>query len=152
MARNFKNLLNIEPYSENKRNILDIWVKWDSNYADYIEKTFTLQPKCLFKNKKLIYCLAYISCSYDFKGHGWNDNVFNHHITDNRDIDGLYEILSDYDFMAYSDWGLCHSLYGLEIIYYDGNRNSWDVSFDKIIHEFVGMTYNDICKTINSIE
>lgn len=130
---------------------LSIWVQWDSNDADYIEKTFEISPKVLFENEKLIYCLAYASCPFDFKGHEWNDAAFNHHITENVDIDGLEEILSDNGFMAYSDWGPCHSLYGLEIIYYDENGIPWNITFNNIIKKFEKMTYDEICKTINSI-
>ena len=86
--KDFRDLLTIKPKgSEGLKNRLKVWMKWDSNDADYIERTDIMDPQQLFGNKKLIYCLAYITERYNFKGHDWNDYVFQHHIPDNEDID-----------------------------------------------------------------
>lgn len=149
----FRGLLTIKPKEENTlKNRLKVWMKWDSNDADYIERTEEMDPEVLFKNKKLIYCLAYITCNYNFKGHGWNDDVFNHRIPDNKDIDDLEDILADGDFIVYSDWGTCHSCEDLEITYYDKDGEPWDISFDAIYKEWENMTYEEICEHINSIK
>lgn len=149
----YKDLVTVTPKKkENLKNILDVWMRWDSNDGDYIEKTERMNADILFNNKKLIYCLAYISCKYDFKGHSWNDNVFGHHITNNRDIDGLGSILRDNNFAVYCDWGMCHSSYGLRITYYDEEGTPWIVNFEDIIKRWEKMSYNEICKQINSIE
>ncbi len=152
METDYRNLLNIkEDKRENPKNTLKVWVEWDSNDADYIEKTTTMKPERLFGNKKLIYCLAYASCPYDFKGHEWNDAAFCHHITYNYDIEDLCSIISDNDFMAYSDWGDCHTLCNMEIIYYDDNGTPFLVTFDDIIEQFSEMSYEEICDFINEI-
>lgn len=149
----YKDLLTINPKTDNSlKNTLDVWMKWDSNDADYIEKTERMNPECLFNNKKLIYCLAYITFNYNFKGHGWNDAAFWHHITENKNIKGLCSILSDYDFAVYCEWGMCHSCYGLRITYYDENGNPWDVNFNDIHKRWKNMSYKEICNEINSIE
>jgi hypothetical protein len=96
--------------------------------------------------------LAYITTPYDFKGHDWNDDVFEHHIPDNEDIEGLEDILADNDFMVYSDWGSCHSCEGIEITYYDENETPFEITFDDIHKEFEKMTYEEICEKINSLE
>ena len=149
--KDFRELLTIKPKgSEGLKNRLKVWMKWDSNDADYIERTDIMDPQELFSNKKLIYCLAYITLPYNFKGHKWNDNVFRHHITNNTDIEYLEDILSENNFMVYSDWGACHSCYGLEIIYYDENETPFEITFDDIHKEFEKMTYEEICNKINS--
>lgn len=149
----YKNLVTIIPKKdEDLKNVLDVWMEWDSNDGDYIEKTKYMNPELLFNNKKLIYCLAYISCDYDFKGHDWNDAAFNHHITENRDINGLRSILADNNFAVYCDWGMCHSSYGLGITYYDENGKPWVINFDDIIKKWENMSYEEICNEINSIE
>ena len=52
----FRNLLTIKPQKPiKKKNVLEIWMKWDSNDADYIEKTDEMDPEVLFGCKKLIY-------------------------------------------------------------------------------------------------
>ena len=103
--KDFRNLLTIKPKKAGKKtNILEVWMKWDSNDADYIEQTIKMNPEVLFDNKKLIYCLAYITLLYDFKGHDWNDAAFKHHVSDNCDIDNLIEVLVENDFMIYTDW------------------------------------------------
>lgn len=150
--KDFRELLTIKPKgSDGLKNRLKVWMKWDSNDADYIERTDIMDPQELFSNKKLIYCLAYITLPYNFKGHKWNDNVFRHHITNNTDIEYLEDILSENDFMVYSDWGACHSCYGLEIIYYDENETPFEITFDDIHKEFEKMTYEEICNKINSL-
>lgn len=150
--KDFRELLTIKPKgSEGLKDKLKVWMKWDSNDADYIERTDIMDPQELFSNKKLIYCLAYITLPYNFKGHKWNDNVFRHHITNNTDIEYLEDILSENDFMVYSDWGACHSCYGLEIIYYDENETPFEITFDDIHKEFEKMTYEEICNKINSL-
>lgn len=150
--KDFRELLTIKPKgSEGLKNRLKVWMKWDSNDADYIERTDIMNPQELFSNKKLIYCLAYITLPYNFKGHKWNDNVFRHHITNNTDIEYLEDILSENNFMVYSDWGACHSCYGLEIIYYDENETPFEITFDDIHKEFEKMTYEEICNKINSL-
>ena len=150
--KDFRELLTIKPKgSDGLKNRLKVWMKWDSNDADYIERTDIMDPQELFSNKKLIYCLAYITLPYNFKGHKWNDNVFRHHITNNTDIEYLEDILSENNFMVYSDWGACHSCYGLEIIYYDENETPFEITFDDIHKEFEKMTYEEICNKINSL-
>ena len=150
--KDFRELLTIKPKgSEGLKNRLKVWMKWDSNDADYIERTDIMNPQELFSNKKLIYCLAYITLPYNFKGHKWNDNVFRHHITNNTDIEYLEDILSENNFMVYSDWGACHSCYGLGIIYYDENETPFEITFDDIHKEFEKMTYEEICNKINSL-
>lgn len=149
----YKNLVTISPkQDEDLKNVLDVWMEWDSNDGDYIEKTERMNPELLFNNKKLIYCLAYISCNYDFKGHDWNDAAFKHHITENRDIDGLRSILADNDFAVYCDWGMCHSCSGLCITYYDEDGKPWNINFKHIHEAWEQMTYKEICDFINSIE
>lgn len=149
----YKNLLTITPKkNENLQNILKVWMEWDSNDGDFIEKTTTLCPEVLFNNKKLIYCLAYITESFNFKGHKWNAAAFGHHITENRDIIGLETILAENDFAVYSDWGMCHSSYGLGITYYDENGTPWNINFSDIHKKWETMSYEEICNEINSIE
>ena len=151
--KDYRNLLSITPQKPTeKKNILEVWMEWDSNDGDYIEKTEEMSPSVLFGNKKLIYCLAYITLPYNFKGHDWNDSAFCHHVTENSDIDGLDDIIEDNDFMAYSDWGACHSCCGLEITYWDENGKPFDVGFGDIYERWKKMTYEEICKEINDIE
>ena len=149
----YRNLLNIKPLSPTRyKNILQVWVEWDSNDADYIEKSIDIEPKTLFGCKKLIYCLAYATLPHDFKGHGWNDAVFCHHITENKDIDNLEDIIFENDFGCSTDCGRCHTLSDLSIAYYDENGNPFNITFTDIHKRWENMSYEDICKEINEIE
>ena len=151
--KDYRDLLNITPQSPStKKNILEVWMKWDSNDADYIERTEEMGPEVLFTNKKLIYCLAYITLPYDFKGADWNDAAFCHGIPYNTDIEGLCDILADNDFMVYSDLGECHSCKELEITYYDEKGKPFNVEFKDIYKRWMKMTYKEICKEINEIK
>ena len=128
----------------------------DSNDADYIERTEEMQPDDLFYNKKLIYCLAYVTtkkCA-DVKSiwEHHNDPVFGKYVPENEDVENLRDILADYDFMVYSDWGDCHTYENIKITYFDENRKEFNVTFDTIHKQFEKMTHKEICDLINSIE
>ena len=148
----YRNLLTIKPSSPKQlKNILEVWTEWDSNDADYIEKSVEIDPKILFENKKLIYCLAYINLPYDFKGHDWNDSAFSHHITMNGDIDDLENIIFRNDFGCSCEYGYCHSCECLQITYYDENGKQFDINFSDIHKRWENMSYEEICNEINSI-
>lgn len=153
MGENCKDLLTIKPQEISiKKNVLDIWVEWDCNDGDLIERSFSILPEKLFNNKKLIYCLAYITLPYNFKGHDWNDAAFAHQVLDNYDIENLGDIIIENDFMCYTDWGACHSLTSLEIVYYDENGTPFDITFDDIHKRWKNMSYQEICDEINNIK
>ena len=153
ILEDFRNLLTIKPQKPaKKKNGLEVWMKWDSNDADYIERTEEMDPEVLFGCKKLIYCLAYITLPYDFKGHGWNDAAFKHHISDNCDIDDLTEVLAENDFIIDTDWDYCHTCEDLKITYYDENGTPFNITFNDIHKRWKKMSYEEICKEINDIE
>ena len=152
----FKNLLTINPKTEeNPKNLLKVWIKMDSNDADYIEKTERMNPNDLFNNKKLIYCLAYVTahrCADVQSTWRYDKPIFGEHANENRAVEKLCDILGDYDFMVYSDWGECHTYEDLEITYFDENGKEFNVTFDDIHKQFETMTHKQICDLINSIE
>lgn len=153
----YKNLLTIKPHQEKQRkNIITVYKEWDSNDGDYIGKHDEIDPEDLFTDQKLIYCLAYITYSpaYNdprFASIDRNDPIFGDYVPDNEDIPDLYDVISDGDFMCYSDWGACHSLEELNLVYYDENGIPFDITFDDIHKEFDSMTYQEICDKINSL-
>lgn len=149
--KDYRDLLVMKPL-DSKKNKLVIWMEWDSNDADYIEKTIEMKPESLFSNKKLIYCLAYISMTYDFKGGDWNDAVFEHYVPENEDIEDLVDILLDNDCIASTDWGLCHSCEQLTVTYWNEEGLAFDVTFENIYKKWKEMTYEEICQEINAIE
>jgi len=151
---NYKDLLTFkQPKDESCKNTIKVWVEWDSNDADYIEKTEWISPEELFGNKKLILCLAYAWLDPDWKGRiRQNDPRFCRHVPDNEDIDGLDRILSYNGFMAHTDWGPCHSLTGMKITYYDEDGTPWDVDFDDIYTRWETMSYKEICDEINNAQ
>ena len=150
MKEDYKDLLTFKDVTTPK-NKLKFTIVMDSNDADYITNIVTLDPEILFSNKKLIYCLAYVSCDYDFKGHSWGDIAFGHHITKNTDINDLEDILGEYNLLCYTEWECCHSFEEIEIIYYDGNGVEQKIEFDKIYERWKYMSYEEICEEINSI-
>ena len=152
----FKNLLTINSKTgENPKNLLEVWIKMDSNDADYIEKTKSMDPNKLFSNKKLIYCLAYVTaekCADVESTWRHRDPIFGEHVPENYDVEDLRDILADYGFMVYSDWGDCHTYEDMKITYFDENGKEFNVTFDDIHKQFEKMTHMEICDFINSIE
>lgn len=157
---NFKDLLTFEPASKAKyKNKIIVWKQWDANDMDYVEETTEpcdITPEMLFGNKKLILCLAYIMCPYNFKGHNrrdcWGDTggKFDTNIENNHDIKDLEQILNDNNFAVYCDWGLCHTCVAMEITYYDENGTEFNITFDDIHKRWENMTYEEICNEINN--
>ena len=157
---NYKNLLTIKPASKQKyKNKIIVWKQWDANDMDYIEETTDpgdITPKMLFENKKLILCLAYIMCPYNFKGHTskecWGDSggKFDINIENNYDIQGLENILISNNFAVYGEHGLCHTCVCMEITYYDENGTKLNITFDDIHKRWESMTYKEICDEINN--
>lgn len=149
---NFKNLLTIKPFKEDtKKDCIEVTVCWDYNDGDEMDESFDLCSDDFFNDKKLIYYLAYASCPYDFKGHNWNDNVFSHHIPDNTDVDDLFDYLGDQGFTIYFEDYPCHSLLGVDIIYYDSNGDKFEITFDDIIDDWKNKSYEEICDFLNSL-
>ena len=141
--------LKFEPKSK-KHDEVQIKLKWDANDADYRYVSDTWDADALFDNEKLLYILAYISLPKDFKGN--RSACFGHYISENEDIEDICEILGEYELAAYDEYGICHSCVKVEITYYDGNGAEFAVTFDGIIEEFKKMSYEEICKKINSME
>lgn len=132
-------------------NVIEAWMKWDSNDGDFIEKTETItNVKEFFENIWLHYILAYITLPFDFKGDEWNDAAFSHHITENNKVKHIEDVLGDWDLMCYGEDYPCHSCYGLKLKYFDETGHMSLITFDKIYDEFSHMTHEEIAKRINS--
>ena len=148
--KDYKDLLSISMKAVSPvqyKNILRVWVKWDSNDADYVERTVEMDPNILFESKKLIYCLAYVTMPYS-KGFKQSGPVFDHYISENTDIDNLGEILYNNEFGCYG----CHSLEDISITYYDETGQPFKITFWEIHLRWKDMLYEDICKEINEAE
>ena len=136
------------------KNILEVWMQWDSGNNDYLEETKMINPKVLFENRKLIYCLAYITWDRwgDNKGHNpEKDAVFGNRVTENKDINDLMSILTNSDFVIESIEGPCHSCICMRITYYDEGGKPWLIDFSNIDQEWRNMSYEEICDQINKI-
>lgn len=137
---NFKDLLIITPKVCEDKNVVKIDTKWDYNDADYDECHETFSADEFFRNKKLIWSLAYL-------------DAFGTHVEDNDYID--FDTLSDavwrYGLWGFGDDNPAHSLVKLEITYYDKNSNPFNIKFDNIHKRWKTMTEEEICKEVNEI-
>lgn len=137
-----------------KKNTITVVNQWDANDADYETEMFEIDPEKFFNNDKLIYVLAYVTTPYNFKGHGWNESKFSHHVTENEDIDDILDILDDADFLIrteYTDYEPCHSVVDIDMTYYDEDGTPFAISFSNIRKAWENMTYEEICNFINNI-
>jgi hypothetical protein len=137
---NFKDLLVITPKVCNDKNVVKIDATWDYNDADYDECHETFDANKFFKDKKLIWSLAYL-------------DMFGTHVEDNDyiDFDTLYNVVSGECLWGFGCDDSAHSLEGLEITYYDDNCNPFNVTFDNIHKRWETMSEEDICKEVNDI-
>lgn len=140
---NFKDLLDITPKVCADKNVVRIDTTWDYNDYDLDECHKIFKADDFFKNKKLIWSLAYLS-------------MFGEHVDKNEHInfDALYDVVGeDYELWV---WGYdgeirAHSLVDLEITYYDEDSNSFNIAFDNIHKRWENMSEEEICKEVNNI-
>ena len=137
---NFKDLLTIIPKVCNDKNVVKIDAAWDYDDADYDECHETFDADEFFKDKKLIWSLAYL-------------DAFGTHVKDNDyiDFDTLYDVVCREGLWGFGAGVSAHSLEGLEITYYDENSNPFNVTFDNIHKRWETMSEEEICKEVNEI-
>lgn len=138
---NFKDLLVITPKVCNDKNVVKIDATWDYNDADYDECHEVFDADEFFKNKKLIWSLAYL-------------DAFGTHVEKNKyiDFDALYDVVcGDYYLWGFGEDDSAHSLEGLEITYYDENSNPFNVTFDNIHKRWKNMSEEEVCEEVNNV-
>ena len=161
MKEYYRNLLTFREgvsVSSGSKNIIwaTITMDPDAKYLNqnpnrYITKTIDIDPKVLFSNEKLIFCLAYIMCDGNYEGENGCEFCLGDFLVEDEEIPDLIKILHSSGFMCYSSQGPCHSLIGLELIYYDEEGKGSEIGFDKIYERWDKMGYEEICEEINSI-
>ena len=137
---NFKDLLNIIPRTYNK-NVVKIDATWDYNDVDYNEKHKEFKADEFFKDKKLIWSLAYL-------------DMFGTHVEKNNYInfEALYDVVcGDYNLWGFGVNDPAHSLEVLEIVYYDENSNPFYITFDNIHKRWENMSEEEICEEVNDV-
>ena len=137
---NFKDLLVITPKVCNDKNVVKIDATWDYGDRNYDECHETFDADEFFKDKKLIWSLAYL-------------DVFGTYVEGNDyiDFDTLSHVVCRYDLWGFGKEDPAHSLKGLEITYYDENSNPFNVTFDNIHKRWETMSEEEVCKEVNEV-
>jgi len=137
---NFKDLLVITPKVCNDKNVVKIDATWDYNDADYDERHKTFDADDFFKDKRLIWSLAYL-------------DAFGTYVKDRDyiDFDTLHDVVGSEGLWGFGADESAHSLEGLEITYYDENSNPFHVTFKNIHDRWETMTEEEVCKEVNEV-
>lgn len=147
---NFKDLLTITPITYTEKNVVKIDIVWDygegdrdaNDYHEYNEK---LNANEFFRDKKLIYLLAYLNGHYAYV----DDN-------DYIDFDALIEAADNLHYW-FLDVGVegypddINVLNSLKITYYDNNSNSFNITFDDIYKRWENMSDEEVWKEVNEV-
>lgn len=90
--------------------------------GDYMRDTLEFDKSSFEEDELLLLVLSYVS-KYSGKfseGKSWNDG---HHVDENEDFPWLRDYLSENDILIFAGMcdTLCHSVSGIDIVYYDDN-------------------------------
>lgn len=147
---NFKDLLTIIPTTYTEKNVVKIDIVWDygegdrdaNDYHEYNEK---LNANKFFRDKKLIYLLAYLNGHYAYV----DDN-------DYIDFDALIEAADNLHYW-FLDVGVkgypddINVLNSLKITYYDNNSHPFNITFDDIYKRWENMSDEEVWKEVNEV-
>ena len=109
----------------NNRELYIVYVKCDANDGDYMRDTLEFDKNSFEEDELLLLVLSYVS-KYSGKfseGKGWNDGHYGQYVDENEDFPWLSDYLSENDILIFA--GMydmpCHSVSGIDIVYYDDN-------------------------------
>lgn len=109
----------------NDRELYTVHVTCDANDGDYMENTIKVNKSSFENDELFLLVLSYVS-KYSGKfsdGKGWNSRCYGHHVDENKDFPWLSNYLSGNDILIYAGMCdmMCHSVSGIDIVYYDNN-------------------------------
>lgn len=137
----FKSLLDIIPKVNKYRNVVQIDMEWDCGDLDYVERHKEFEADEFFRNKKLIWSLAYLDrLGIDIK---YRDYI---------NYEALYDVVGSdnnlwgemYDYPA-------HTLSDLDITYYDEDGNQFAIEFIEFNKVWDNLSEEEICKEVNDV-
>lgn len=137
----FKSLLDIIPKVSNYKDVVKVDMEWDCGDLDFVECHKEFEADEFFRNKKLIWSLAYLNYfGIDIK---YRDYI---------NYEALYDVVGSdnhlwgnmYDYPA-------HTLSDLDITYYDEDGNQFDIGFIEFNKVWDNLSEEEICKEVNDV-
>lgn len=109
----------------NDRELYTVHVVCDANDGDYMRDTIEFDKSSFEEDELLLLVLSYVS-KYSGKfsdGKGWSSRCYGHHVKDNKDFPWLSDYLSENGILLFAGMCdiMCHSVSGIDIIYYDND-------------------------------
>lgn len=107
----------------NNRELYVVYVECDANDGDYMRDTLEFDKNSFEEDELLLLVLSYVS-KYSGKfseGNDWNNGYYGHHVDENEDFPWLSGYLSENDILIFAGLSPCHSVSGIDIVYYDDN-------------------------------
>lgn len=109
----------------NNRELYIVYVECDANDGDYMRDTLEFDKNSFEEDELLLLVLSYVS-KYSGKfseEKGWDNGHYGHYVDENEDFPWLSDYLSENDILIFA--GMCdmpcHSVSGIDIVYYDDN-------------------------------
>lgn len=109
----------------NSRELYTVYVECDANDGDYMRGTLEFDKASFEEDELLLLVLSYVS-KYRGKfseGDVWDNPNYGLHVEENDDFPWLGEYLSENGILIFA--GMCdmpcHSVSGIDIVYYDDN-------------------------------
>jgi len=116
------------------RNVYIVDLLWDSNDADYIPKRVMFERSEFEDHTLLQLVLSYFGVKrgslFDHR------NNYGNHVDRNKTFPALKRFLDDYDLMAYSVDGSCHSVDSVDITFYDEDCKVFQVELPRFDYLF----------------
>lgn len=109
----------------NNRELYIVNVECDANDGDYMKDTLEFDKSSFEEDELLLLVLSYVS-KYSGKfseEKSWKYGYYGRYVDDNIDFPWLSDYLSENDILIFAGMfgRLCHSVSGIDIVYYDDN-------------------------------
>ena len=137
----FKSLLDIIPNVNKYRNVVRVDTEWEYGDMNFVECHREFEADEFFKDKKLIWSLAYLDrLGIDVKYRNYINYkaLFGVVSSDN----GLWGYVGDFPANSLSD---------LDITYYDEDGDQFNIMFIEFNKRWDNLSEEEICKEINDV-
>ena len=120
----------------NNRELYIVYVECDANDGDYMRDTIEFDKSSFEEDELLLLVLSYVS-KYSGKfseGKSWSCGYYGHHVDDNKDFPWLSDYLSENGILIFAGMcdTMCHSVSGIDIVYYDNDGIANEVTLPDV--------------------
>ena len=142
MIENIADKFTLSDHVDTYSDTYEFYIGCDSNDADYIRDFLYIKGNEFRKNPLLQYVVSYICGGEKYRGktrYGCYES-YGEHVGEDIHFSWLEGYLSQQGLLLSCEWGPCHSIESIEVIYYSSNGVKKDVNVPSFDELFEGKT------------